>query len=342
MTISTPNPNIGTLPMIFAHAAYSADPQSVINQYPGFTNGWNVIWANDFSDPNYAFVAANGNECMVAIRGSLLEFSKDAYINWFKEDLNVFSQDPWTTFVPSSVSSNYNACIAAGAGEGLAALQTITDPTTDVSLPDFLVANVANNNMAITITGHSLGGNLASVFAPWMQWYLNNYDGSNYYGNNTPYPYMQVFTFAAPAAGNVDFADYYNALFAENSFRFYNTNDIIPMCPSDIGSVADMYSGGPDANDIGVTIDGHQITLHDFFDGARDAVVLDMLKNGYVAYMQTNDFAGNFSFTLPIDPSYTANTIEDWMKQAGNQHAGVNYLAYFLTLPQPLKPAQSS
>lgn len=342
MTTSTTNPNIGTLPMIFAHAAYSADPQSVIDQYPGFTNGWTVIWSNDFSEPNYAFVAATENEYMVAIRGSLLQFSKDAYINWFDEDFNVFKQDPWTTFVPSSAGGNYNACIAAGAGEGLAALQTMVDPTTGVSLPNFLMGMISSYDLQVTITGHSLGGNLASVFAPWMQWYLNNDPSSKYYGSNTPYPNMQVFTFAAPAAGNVDFADYYNTLFAGNSFRFYNTNDIIPMCPASIGDVANMYSGGPDANNIGVTIDGHQITLHDFFDGVRDAVVLDMFKNGYVAYMQTNGNGGSVSFTLPIDPSYTANTLEDWMKQAGNQHAGVNYLAYFLTLPQPLKPAQNS
>ncbi len=342
MTTSTPEPNIGTLPMIFAHAAYNADPQSVINQYPGFTNGWTVIWANDFNDPNYAFVASNNSECIVAIRGSLIQFDKIGYIDWFKEDFNVFSQDPWTTFVPSSVSSNYNACISAGAGDGLTDLQAMVDPSTNVTLPNFLLGIISDYNQPVTITGHSLGGNLASVFAPWMQWYLNNDPSSKFYGSNTPYPYMQVFTFAAPAAGNVDFADYYNTLFAGNSFRFYNTNDIIPMCPASIGSVANMYGGGPDANDISVTIDGHQITLHDFFDGVRDAVDLDMFKNGYFGYMQTNGNEGSFSFTLPIDPSYTANSIDDWMKQAGNQHAGVNYLAYFLTLPQPLKPAQSA
>lgn len=342
MTTSTTNPNIGTLPMIFALAAYNENPQSVLDQYPGFTNGWSVVWANNYSDPNFAFAASNDSECIVAIRGSLLQFSETGFVDWFKEDFNVFKQDPWTTFVPSSVSGNYNACISAGAGDGLAALQTMVDTDTNVTLPNFLMGMISSYDLQVTITGHSLGGNLASVFAPWMQWYLNNEPSSKYYGSNTPYPNMQVFTFAAPAAGNGDFADYYNTLFAGNSFRFYNTNDVIPMCPASLGSVANMYSGGPDANNIGFTLDGLQITLHDFFDGVRDAIDLDMLKNGYFGYMQTNANEGSFSFTVPIDSSYTSNTLGDWLEQIGNQHSSLNYVAYFLALPQPLKPAQNS
>ncbi|MGV3596378.1 MAG: lipase family protein [Bacteroidota bacterium] len=337
---TTPQPNIGTLPMIFAHAAYNANPQSVLNQYPGFTNGWSVVWASDFTQPNYVFVGSNGTDYILAIRGSLLQFSKDAYVNWIKEDLKVFSQTQWTWFVPSSESSKYNpAAIAAGASTGLTTLQGLTqaNSTDGTTLPDYLVETVFKNNANLIITGHSLGGNLSSVFAPWMQWYWNNQQGAD-----AVYANMQVHTFAAPAAGSVEFADYYNNLFGGNAFRFYNTNDIVPTFPADIGTTADMFAGGPDANQISVTIDNHQITLHDFFEGVRVAVDLDMFKNGYIAYQQPNETEGAFPFTLPIDQSYVANTIDDWMEQAGNQHSGVNYLAYFLTLPQPLKPAQNS
>jgi triacylglycerol lipase len=348
--MTTPNLNVGTFPMIFAYAAYNENPQSILNQYSE-TTGWEVVWAGDFSKDNYAYVAINGpkndaNSYIVAIRGSLLsfEFRDQSYQNWVDEDLNVLTQEPWNWFVPSAQSANYTACITAGASVGLSNLQALTDVNTGVTLADYLVANAVNTFSPITITGHSLGGNLASVFVPWLQWYINNNVNSYYYGKDVVYTSMQVFTFAAPAAGNFDFVAYYNdILFPEGySFRFYNTNDVVPTLPANIGVTADMFNGGPDPKSIYVTVDGVVLSLHDFWEGVRVDVDAHVLASGYKTYMQTNPFAGNMPFTLPINQSYLANTIEDWLLQAAAQHYSGNYLAYFLALPKPATGAQAN
>lgn len=329
---SEPGYSTGALPMIFSHAAYYADPQSILSQYP-LSQNWNVVWAGDFSQPNYAFIATDGSAFAVGIRGSELNFSEAALVNWFEEDLNVFLHNTWDWFVPSSAGNTYKAVIARGAYDGLTALQSMTDPSTGGTLADFLVTNAVNNDAWITVTGHSLGGNLASVFGPWMQWYINNNSSSNYNGKNAVYNQMGVYTYAAPTAGNPDFALYFDALFPNiNSGRFYNTNDVIPHFAADISTVETMFTNGPEATQISYTYDGITVTLSNFFFTTRLALYADMLKYGF--YTQTNGTTGTFAFTLPINQDYLANTLEDWLEQAGSQHSGVAYLNHFLDAQQ--------
>src|SRR5215813_5747403 len=57
----------------------------------------------------------------------------------------------------------------------------------------------------ILITGHSLGGCLASVLAPCV---------ADWRGSTSS---LAVYTIAAPSPGNADFAVYYNALFTDPS-----------------------------------------------------------------------------------------------------------------------------
>ncbi|HYG16581.1 MAG TPA: hypothetical protein VEC12_12570 [Bacteroidia bacterium] len=325
---SEPANSGGALPMILSHAAYYADPQSILNQYP-LSKNWNVVWAGNFSNANYAFIATDGSAYAVAIRGSELDFSEAALVNWFEEDLNVYLHNTWDWYVPTSAGNNYKAIISRGAYDGLTELQTMTDATTGGTLADFLVTNAANNNAWITVTGHSLGGNLATVFGPWLQWYINNNSSSNYNGKNTVYSNMGVYTYAAPTAGNPDFAEYYDDLFpGTNSARFYNTNDIIPQFAANISTVENMFTNGPQAAQISYTYDGITVTLSNFFFGVRMSLYADMWKYGF--YTQTNQTAGTFSFTLPIDQTYLANTLEDWLEQAASQHSGVAYLNHFL------------
>jgi len=67
------------------------------------------------------------------------------------------------------------------------------------SLETFLTA--APEGSPILITGHSLGGCLASALAPCVADWVG--DASS----------LSVYTIAAPSPGNEDFASYYNALF---------------------------------------------------------------------------------------------------------------------------------
>jgi hypothetical protein len=197
---------------------------------------------------------------------------------------------------------------------------------------DYLITNASNNNAHISITGHSLGGNAVTVFAPYMQWYINNNANSNLNGKDAIYTNMQAFTFAAPAAGNTDFSSYYDTLYTTSNqwYRFCNTNDIAPSFPQGLKeTVAKMYSNGPNASQISTTILGKTVTLSEFFDSTQIAIDADMLLHGNGFYTQTNVATGTDTFTNPLTQAYMANTLEDFLKQAGSQHDHNVYLGYF-------------
>jgi len=70
------------------------------------------------------------------------------------------------------------------------------------------------------ITGHSLGGALANLCA---------YDLASSFKN------MIVYTFAAPRLGNLAFASAYdNMISKSNSYRIFNTEDVVPDTPPPI------------------------------------------------------------------------------------------------------------
>ena len=84
------------------------------------------------------------------------------------------------------------------------------------------------------ITGHSLGGCLASVLAPCV---------ANWVGSTSG---ISVYTIAAPSTGNEDFASYYNALFTAQSghstaFRFFNSLDVVPNAWASVDTVETYY-----------------------------------------------------------------------------------------------------
>ncbi len=66
----------------------------------------------------------------------------------------------------------------------------------------------------IVLTGHSLGGAIAQMFAPMFAPRLHS-----------------VYTFGGPRVGNRCWADYYEAGHAERTFRLVNQVDIVPRVP---------------------------------------------------------------------------------------------------------------
>lgn len=71
---------------------------------------------------------------------------------------------------------------------------------------------------AVTVTGHSLGGALATLCAVDIQYN---------FGSKVQ---VDAYTFGAPRAGNSGFRDSYNER-VPNSFRFVNGMDIVPALP---------------------------------------------------------------------------------------------------------------
>jgi hypothetical protein len=100
------------------------------------------------------------------------------------------------------------------------------------SLEPFLMA--VPEGTPILITGHSLGGCLASVLAPCV---------ADWRGSASS---LADYTIAAPSPGNVDFAAYYNTLFTDPSghstaFRFFNSLDVVPNAWATLATVMTYY-----------------------------------------------------------------------------------------------------
>jgi hypothetical protein len=157
--------------------------------------GWQVVWgpALNVDRSNLAYAAGNGQtgQLAISIRGSDFSF----WLNWI-EDLAAVRQVPYNQFVSSASGQ-----IAFGTAIGLRQVLGMRDGTT--SLETFLTA--APEGTPVLITGHSLGGCLASALAPCAANWMSRAAS------------ISVYTIAAPSPGNADFADYYNALFTDQS-----------------------------------------------------------------------------------------------------------------------------
>ena len=207
--------------------AMSADLSNV----PSAAEGpWSLVWGPAANDGILAFVALNAarTQYAVAIRGSLSDEDAPGFIaNWF-DDFDAMAQVPW--LYPQTVEG---AVISSGMNSALCLLMGATDPATDTTLIDYLRAVLAGGHAGVMVTGHSLGGALTSLVAPWLYDQLPK-TGTVSGVAITPY------TFAAPTAGNVAFAQYYDRIFPI-SYRGVNTLDIVPMGYANVSGMQSMY-----------------------------------------------------------------------------------------------------
>ena len=169
----------------------------------------------------------------------------------------------------------------------------------------------ANANVATVVTGHSLGGCLASIVAMWIRvLLLPNYQGT-----------IQPITFAAPTAGNSDFANYYDGLFPQ-ARRFQNTLDVIPLAYYDLDAVSGIYASNmletPDPVWLGLL-------------GMEK--ILDIMGASYTQPAQGAQI---------LPGAFLPNDATDWYAQALHQHHLATYLALLTgtqvdtaALPQP-------
>ena len=196
---------------------------------PAAGGPWTLKWGPANNAGNLVFVALNSSQNVyaVAIRGTV-EDDVTGFLTNILEDLDALSLVPW--LYPQTVTG---AQIASGTNIALAQVIAMTDPVTDLSLLDYLRSVISGSVDQVIVTGHSLGGTLSSVVAPWI------YDQLPKAGN-TGTVVVTPYTFAAPSAGNQAFVDYYDKLFP-NSYRGVNTLDIAPMAWTELGSIQNMY-----------------------------------------------------------------------------------------------------
>jgi triacylglycerol lipase len=190
---------------------------------------WTLEWGPANNAGNLVFVALNSskNVYAVAVRGTVEDDVTGFFTNVL-EDLDTLSLVPW--LYPQTVTG---AEIASGTNIALAQVIAMTDPVTDLGLLDYLRSVISGSDAQVIVTGHSLGGTLTSVVAPWIADQLPK-------AGNTGAVVVTPYTFAAPSAGNQAFVDYYTKLFP-NSYRGVNTYDIAPMAWTELATIQTMY-----------------------------------------------------------------------------------------------------
>jgi pimeloyl-ACP methyl ester carboxylesterase len=256
---------------------------------------WSLIWGPGTNNGNLVYVAVNAkrDRLAVAIRGTVSEDSWSMLLS-ILQDADPIIQDAWRYPI-----SNAGAKVAGGFDDGLENIIAMTDPATDWSLLDFLRKTYASSRPELIVTGHSLGGALATMVALWLQDQLPKGGGPS---NVRIAPY----TFAAPTAGNQAFANLYDAQFP-NASRYVNAYDLVPMGYANIGTMVTYYSPAP------------------LMEKYLNRLIYDALYYGAPAlappfYVQTNQKQGTYVFNGPLPSG--SNTFP---QEVGIQHSVLLY-----------------
>jgi hypothetical protein len=197
---------------------------------------WQVAWGPglDGDRGNMMYVAGNHatNQYVVAIRGTDWSF----WLDWLEDFAAVLGLVPFP-YLPATAGQDIK--IAAGTAVGLQALVQMTGATSSAQVSLLTFVRQQAPGAQFFVTGHSLGGCLASAVAPWLAFELGGA------GN------LAAYTFAAPSAGNSAFADYYNQLFtdtatgASTAYRVYNTLDAVPNGWASLPVIETYYTPFP-------------------------------------------------------------------------------------------------
>jgi hypothetical protein len=270
---------------------------------------WQVAWGPALNPDrsNLAYAAQNREtgQLAVSIRGSDFSF----WLNWI-QDLAAITLVPYEQFVPGASSTSQ---IARGTAIGLRNVLRMQDGTE--SLETFLTT--APKGTPILITGHSLGGCLASALAPCVADWRGNAAG------------ICVYTIAAPSPGNPEFADYYNALFTDQSghstaFRFFNSLDVVPNAWATLDSVETYYP----------PLVPCPIDITRLIARAETAVAGKYVQLGEVAVGSAVELSGTImtpfgAYRGRLEPNAFENALFLW--EAAQQHTCTTYQALLQT-----------
>ena len=261
--------------------------------------GWVEVWVPakpKHLKGNYAIVLqATAQPTLLALAIQGTQDLKDVL-----EDFEVVPQYP---FPPIE-----GAAIAHGSHHGLQELLELAGtyegaPTT---LGSFLSSIPAGSKLLVT--GHSLGGNLSSVMAPWIAANVAAFGP-----NQTPLSglpeNLTTITFAAPTAGNAAFARFLD-VHPERYRAHFNRNDVVSNVwaesgPLRIPNIDGLFPPpGPSPAPAFV-----QQLLKDKVDQMTNA-------DPPVSYTQTKGFI----FECPPAPPPNPEPIEAWVWELGYEH----------------------
>lgn len=259
---------------------------------------WKLVWlALSDANANMAYIArsTNGsNEFAVVARGT------DADLTDILEDLDV------GTVVPFPESGSPKPVVSKGAMDAFQRVvnaRSIASPSPNVTLAQALAAalNAAPSSPRPTVylTGHSLGGCIATMLAPYLQ--------AQTWKNQ---PQFAVITYAAPTAGVQSFADYFDSLPWVIDERHNNAYDLVPHAWADLDTAAGWYpSPGPQATEEVKLLIG----------------AISKRTKGNVYVQPGTLFPMNTGYTS-LAKNLVNKTTQDFLGQVAFQHANSTYL----------------
>ncbi|MER6947503.1 IPT/TIG domain-containing protein [Nonomuraea sp. NPDC000554] len=293
-TAATPRPS-GETPAQQSNRVFLGINQQLADSSLATRGTWILQWVGLSPDnANMAYLARNtdgSNEFAVVIRGTV------ANVTDILEDLDVGTVVPFTAVgsPPSPVS------VSKGALEAFT--QVIAASTAGVTLVQALTNafRQAPPNPTVYVIGHSLGGCVATMVAPYLQ--AQPWPGTT--------PRFALYTFAAPTAGGSDFAAYVNSVGWVANERYYNAYDLVPQAWTSLDDAKKWYPEppGPAANDDVAGVISAIATLP-----------------GPNVYEQPGDaFPLNASYGT-YNPNMVKKSLQDFMAQVAFQHANSTYL----------------
>ncbi|MEY4484859.1 MAG: hypothetical protein RL693_2311 [Verrucomicrobiota bacterium] len=187
---------------------------------------WKLVWgpvvyADSFigakTSVNSVLIASpseHPEQVIIAIAGT----NGNSLMGWMLEDFNVREKYPWP-YGTTALKPHISKGIAYGLGklQGLAEQSPADGPA--VTVEDFLTGNPEITQ--IMVTGHSLGGALASVYSLYLEDTKSDWDTSGQTAIN-------CLTTASQTPGDEDFSTYYGERLSDSTCRVWNSMDIVP------------------------------------------------------------------------------------------------------------------
>lgn len=221
---------------------------------------WSCVWGPvlDEHEANLVYVAAYHDvpggaptALVVVVRGTDLTGDVWGDLKEAFEDLAGWRQrrPPWSPDPAALVSEGTLDALTTVAGLRWNR-QTVADFLASRLGPDI------TRNPVVVVTGHSLGGCITTVLAPWLLSWLTAADRP---------VWMVPATFAAPTAGNQAYADYLDRTF-DYAPRYYNDLDAVPRGWAQLASIKTIYrdEGRPTPWPVNGTIDGFLWLMSDY------------------------------------------------------------------------------
>lgn len=299
--------------IVLSQIAYSAETvkdynqiqsaiESALSSEPVLGGNFQLVWLGISPDYSFLmFIARDSRETAryaISVRGTDISYPPD----WI-DDLKVLYTNPWPTANPPN-SAIY---VSQGAGEVLQTLLAMTSNIFNLTPPPSIpspmsmihlfmneaLSSAPTTDLDIFVTGHSLGGEMATVLGLWLA------DTTSTWTVRPKKVNLKTYTFAAPTSGNQAFADYYNSQtnntqIGWQAYRVYNEQDLVPYAFANLGGIAE--NGVPVSFELGLEIVATMIAAQ---------TTLDHYK---VSYVHVGNLADGTAHPLPNNPPQSATS----------------------------------